>query len=214
MESSVIYEVIGYTGVVLLVLSYLLMSFSLVKLRIVYLVGSACLLAYGLLLRTYPIALFGFLLALVALYNLYRLYSIHTYFSLLQMRPDSDYLKSFLRFYDKEIKRFLPDFTFLPNEQWLVVFILHDLDPAGVFIAEPRGGGSLWVHLDFVPPAYRDLNLGHFLYVQQASFLKDKGIRKIFCAAGNSGHAAFLRRQGFAPDSSDPSGALYSRELK
>jgi GNAT superfamily N-acetyltransferase len=85
--------------------------------------------------------------------------------------------------------------------------------PAGLFIAEARGGGALWVHLDFVIPGYRDFKIGRYLFEQKAAFFKDKGIRKIYSASGNGAHTQYLQQMGFAPDTSDTTGVLYSRAI-
>jgi GNAT superfamily N-acetyltransferase len=122
-------------------------------------------------------------------------------------------MMAFLDFHAQEIKHFLPDFTYLPTEGSLVFFILRDMVPAGLFIAEARGGGALWVNLDFVVPRYRDFKVGRFLYEQKADFLKNKGIRKIYSASGDAAHTRYLQQMGFTPDSSDTTGVLYSRTL-
>ncbi len=211
MDIKLIYEIIGYTASALILIS-MLMS-SVLRLRIVNLVGAIFFTAYGLLIGAYPIALVNFIIIGINAYYLYQILTAKEYFDLVEVRPTSQYLMLFLKVHAKEIKHFLPDFSYLPTDTTLVFFMLRDMMPAGLFIAEPRGGGALWVHLDFVIPGFRDFKIGHYLYTQKAGFFKEKGLRKIFSPSGNPAHANYLRQMGFTPDSSDSSGALYSRTI-
>jgi len=211
MDPKSIYEIIGYAGFVLLAVSFLLSS--VIWARIITLVGALCFVAYGLLIGAYPVALLNLIVAGLSLYRLYQIYSTKEYFTLLEVQHDSKYLMAFLDFHAEEIKRCLPDFTYLPSEQSLTFFLLRDMAPVGLFIAEGRGGGALWMQLDFVVPSYRDLNIGRFLYEQKAGFFKDKDIRKIYSASGTAAHTRALRQMGFLPDSSDNTGVLYSRAI-
>ena len=211
MDIKIILEIIGYAGSILIALSLLMTS--ILRLRFINLVGALCLAVYGLFIGAYPIVLVNVIIAGIDVYYLYQIYSTKEYFTLLEVQYDSKYMMSFLDFHAEEIKHFLPDFTYLPSEGSMVFFILRDMVPAGLYIAEARGGGSLWVNLDFVIPGYRDFNFGRFLYEQKADFFKNQGIRKVFCASGNAAHTRYLQQMGFRPDSSDTTGALYSREI-
>ena len=210
MGPAIIYQIIGYIAAVLVAVS-LLMN-SLVRLRIIRLLGAICLIVYGLFLGAYPAVVFCFVVIGIDLYFLYRAFASRGYFTLLEAKHDSEYLQLFLKFHAEGIKRVLPDFTYLPSEQSQVFFVLHGMEPAAVFIGDPRGG-ALWIYLDFVAPGYRDFSISNFLFVQKADFFKEQGIRKFFSASGNPAHTRCLRQLGFAPDSSDPSGLLYFREI-
>jgi len=211
MDNKIILEIIGYAGSILIALSLLLTS--ILRLRFISLAGALCFVVYGLFIGAYPIVLVNIIIAGIDVYYLYRIYSTQEYFTLLEVQYDSKYMMAFLDFHAEEIKHFLPDFTYLPSEGSMVFFILRDMVPAGLFIAEARGGGSLWVNLDFVIPGYRDFDFGRFLYVQKADFFKNKGIRKVFSASGTPAHTRYLQQMGFRPDSSDTTGVLYSREI-
>jgi hypothetical protein len=212
MELKWIVELIGYAASALIAVSLLMKS--IVRLRVLNLAGAVIFVVYGLLIRAYPIAIINAIIAAIDVYFLYTILAAKEYFTLLETRHDSEYLQQFLKFHDKEIKRFLPDFTYLPTEQALVFFILRDMVPAGLFIAQQQPGGNLWVSLDFVIPGYRDFKVGYFLYRQKSQYFKDKGIRRILSAAGTAAHTQYLRRMGFAPDPTEPAGLLYSRVIE
>jgi len=211
MEAKWVIEMIGYAASILIAVSLLMKS--ILKLRLINLVGAVVFTVYGLLIGAYAIAIVNAIIAAIDLYYLYGIFAAKEYFTLLETRHDSEYLQQFVKFHSQEIKHFLPDFTYLPAEQSLVFFILRDMVPAGLFIAEQQPGGTLWVSLDFVIPRYRDFKIGRFLFEQKSQFFKDKGIRKIFSATGNPAHTQYLVRMGFGPDSTDPSGLLYSRSI-
>ena len=106
MEPSLIYEIIGYIASVLIAVS--LMMTSILRLRVINLIGAVFFTVYGLLVRAYPVAAVNFFIVLVDLYFLYEIIRTKEYFTLLEVRPDSAYLLRFLDFYQKEIQRFLP----------------------------------------------------------------------------------------------------------
>ncbi|HEX8141231.1 MAG TPA: hypothetical protein VF553_01455 [Pyrinomonadaceae bacterium] len=193
-----VYEVIGYVASALVAIS--LMMTSILRLRIINLVGSACFTAYGLLIGAYPVAVVNFLIVLINLYYLYDAFSTREYFKLLEVSAQSEYLQYFLRFYEKEIKRFLPEFSYRQTERQVIFFVLRNLVPAGLFIAEPRDEDSLLIDLDFVIPGYRDFKIGRFVFTQKAEVFREKGIRKIYSKPGTKKHQEYLRSMGFAPD--------------
>lgn len=202
-----VYEIIGYIASVLVAIS--LMMSSILKLRIISLMGAACFTGYGLLIGAYPIAVVNFIIVFINLYFLYELFTAKEYFTLLEVQSNSEYLKYFLSFYDQKIKRFLPGFSYTPSQQQLIFFILRDLIPAGLFIAEIRDADSLLVKLDFVIPGYRDFKIGKFVYTQKSEFFTEKGFQKIYSEPGSKPHADYLRRMGFVPDRSKNNVTLY-----
>jgi hypothetical protein len=206
MDQKMMYEIVGYIASGLVAIS-LTMS-SILRLRIINLVGAAFFSTYGLLIGAYPIVIVNIAIILINLYYLFQIFTSREYFTLLEVRHDSEYLESFLRFHAAGIQKFLPGFTHTPSDSHLIIFILRDMIPAGLFIAAPRQDGSLWVLLDFVIPGYRDFKIGQFLFEEKADFLHQKGIEHIFSAPGTPTHASYLRRMGFSPD-----GDSYSRKI-
>jgi GNAT superfamily N-acetyltransferase len=203
-----VYEVIGYVASILVAIS--LMMTSILKLRVINLIGSACFTAYGLLIGAYPVAVVNLLIVLINLYFLYDAYHTREYFKLLDVSPQSEYLQYFLKFYDEEIKRFLPDFSYRPAEGRLVFFILRDMVPAGLFIARPVDKDTILIDLDFVIPGYRDFKIGRFVFEEKAEVFKARGIRKVYSRPGTKKHEEYLRSMGFVPDQVKDGETLYS----
>jgi hypothetical protein len=63
-----IYEIIGYTASALVAIS--LMMSSIVKLRVINMIGAALFTLYGLLIGAYPVAVLNFTIVLIDLYYL------------------------------------------------------------------------------------------------------------------------------------------------
>lgn len=197
MPSQMVLEIVGYVASVLVAIS--LTMRSILKLRLINLVGSAAFVVYGGLIGAYPVAVVNLLIVFINLYYLRQMLGSREYFTLLQVRPDSEYLRAFLDFHAAEIQRFLPGFAFTPDDRHMVFFVLRDMVPAGLFIGERQGDGALRVMLDFVIPQFRDFKTGRYLFRDQAPFFRAHGITEILSAGGSKVHADYLRRMGFVP---------------
>lgn len=198
MDKHLVLEVAGYAASALIVLS--MMMSSVVRLRLINLLGSFVFATYGLLIGAYPVALLNGFIVLVNGVFLSRMLRAKEYFQLLPLKPDSEYLPYFLNFYRQDIARILPDFVYRPSPNQLAVFILRNCSPAGVFIAEQKPDGVLRVVLDFVIPQYRDLKIGRFLFVEQAEFFRARGAREIVISPRTKEFGAYLVKVGFEPE--------------
>ncbi len=188
-------ELIGYVASALVVVS-LTMS-SVLRLRIVNLVGAVVFLIYGFLIDAPPIILTNLVIIGINVWFLAKAFTDRDYFTVLEVRPDSYYLSEFLRFHADDIRRFQPSFRAVPPQDCVSVFVLRNAVPAGVFIGVPAGDGSLHVLLDYVVPQYRDFKLGKWLYGPGSSFFTDRGIRRLVAEPGNRAHERYLRRMGY-----------------
>lgn len=189
-------ELIGYVASVLVAIS--LMMSSILRLRIINLVGSATFTVYGFLIQAYPVAAVNLFIVFVNLFYLRKLRHTDELFRLLEVPPDSEYVRAFLDFYDDEIRRFVPNFAGVPTAAPLALFVLRDLVPAGLLLGEVRGH-TLHVRLDFVIPPYRDFKVARYLFVEQADALRERGISEVLSPPGNAKHEAYLRKLGFVP---------------
>ena len=207
MDSNLTYEIIGYTASLLVAIS--LMMSSILKLRVINLIGALFFTAYGLLIRAYPVAAVNFLIVLIDLYYLYEIRSAREFFRLLEVNPDSQYFQYFLQFHAKDIQRFLPGFSFAPSAGMLIFFILRNVIPAGLLIGEVRDEDCLYVRLDYAIPGYRDLKTARFVYHDKVQELRERGIRKIISAAGTPSHQRYLRQMGFEAETTPDGATIY-----
>jgi hypothetical protein len=195
MTQAQLLEILGYVASVLVAVS--LMMRSILRLRVINLIGAICFTVYGVLISAYPVAAVNGVIALINVYFLFQMTRAREHFVLAEVRPISDYLAQFLKFYAGEIRRFQPDFTHDPARAQFVFFILRDMVPAGLVILEPRAAGSAWVMLDFVTPAYRDFRVADFLFRRNTAAFRAKGLTTLHSAPGTPQHEAYLRRLGF-----------------
>ncbi len=191
------YEAFGYFASGLVVLS--LTMRSLLKLRVLNLIGAGTMACYGLLIEAYPVLFLNVLIVGIDVYYLHEMLSQKHFCEILEVRQNSKYLAYFLGFYEEEIHKFLPQFAFEGSESQRVLFVLRNLVPAGVFITHKQGADTLLVKLDFVIPGYRDLKIGRFVFKQQREVFRKDGIRRILSDSGTPKHEAYLRKMGFAP---------------
>lgn len=205
MDQKLWLEMVGYVASVLVAIS--LMMSNIVRLRVINLVGSLAFTIYGAMIGAIPVAAVNGFICVINVFYLVKMSRTRAYFRILRTEPDSEYLRYFLGFYQADIHRSQPEFRYAPHPGLLTFYVLRDLVPAGVFIGELGGDGTLHVLLDFVIPAYRDLKVGRYLFRERGDFFREQGVRQIVSPAGNAEHARYLRRMGFTPaDPRDPDG--------
>lgn len=168
MEHHILYEIIGYLGSGLVAVS--LMMRSILRLRILNLLGAISFALYGLLIQAYPVALVNGTIAFINLYYLADLFRKKEFFTLLEVQPSSSYLASFIKFHLAEIQKFIPQFRFDPETEPFVFFVLRDMIPAGAFIGERYDDETLLVDLDYVIPGYRDFKIGKYIFSENQEF--------------------------------------------
>ncbi len=211
MTTAAIYEIIGYIASLLVAIS-LTMS-SILRLRIINLVGAIFFTAYGLLIHAYPVAAVNFFIVLIDSYYLYQMISTREFFRLLEVRPDSEYLEYFLKHYEQDIRRSQPDFAFSASANPVIFFILRNLVPAGLVVGEIQQDKSLHIQLDYAIPGYRDLKTGRFVFRDNAAALRERGIRQISTKPGAPVHARYLRQMGFEPHTSSSGSEVYTLKI-
>jgi len=213
MDTHLLYELIGYLASILVALS--LTMRSILRLRLINLLGAAFFTVYGLLITAYPVAFLNGLIVGINLYYLYEMKRAKNYFTILEAHHDAAYLRMFLRYYAEDIKRFFPSSSYSPTERHLMWFILRDLVPVGLFIAEPKGPDRLFIQLDYVIPGYRDLQPGTFLYHEQAERFRVRGITHLETIPETEAQRDYVKRMGFAPVTSAPreGEAIYRRSI-
>jgi hypothetical protein len=197
MDKSFYLQLFGYGASALIAVS--LMMSSVRRLRIINLCGASAFATYGLLIHAYPVALLNSTIVCVNIFHLRRMLRAKEFYQLLEVRPHSDFLAYFLKFYGTDIKRILPDFQFVPHERQMAVFILRDCTPVGVFLAEPQTTEKYHVLLDFVIPRYRNLHIGRFLFVENAEIFRKRGVKEIVIRPRTREFGAYLWEVGFEP---------------
>jgi hypothetical protein len=186
-------ELVGYVASALVVAS--LAMTSVVRLRIVSLVGSLVFVAYGALLPSVPIIITNAAVAGLNVWFLRREFSAHRDLGAVPIAPDAPFLLDFLRSHAADIATFHPDFDApLPGDVALV--LTRDGLPAGALVGT-RDGSTLHLRLDYVMSAYRDSRIGQWLYGKGAKVFTGAGLERILAAPATPELRSYLLSVGF-----------------
>ena len=196
MPQKMIIEAIGYIGSGLVVVS-MLMS-SVVRLRVINMIGSVIFTVYALIIRSYPTALMNLCLVAINIYHLVRLLRISKHWELVEGSISDSYMKFLLSYFREDIARYFPGFSLekLQGKPLRVFEICCDNELAGVFIGS-GAGDSLRMELDYSIPTYRDCSVGTYLL----QCLPKHGVRELSYDEGIPEHIGYLKKMGFTQES-------------
>ncbi|MEN8121919.1 MAG: hypothetical protein ABFS35_16330 [Bacteroidota bacterium] len=192
-------QIIGYIASIIIALSMTINS--IVKFRWVNLVGALTFSIYGFLIGALPVGVLNGFIVSVDLFYLYRIYSKKELFDTLEIRGDNKYLLKFLKFHDKEIQKYFPEFSYKAEMNTISFFVLRNMAVAGIFLAHREGDDILKVGLDYVVPEYRDHKNGKFIYHSLRQRFLDKGFKKVLAKANSTKHIKYLKKIGFNENS-------------
>lgn len=194
MDTQVILELTGYFASLLVLISLLMTS--VVKLRIINMIGSLIFAVYALLITSYPTAVMNFCLVGVNIFYLVRMAKTEKFFTLLPAQPDSPQLQYFLQLNSQDIGTYFPGFELQASRPDTVFFVYSGMVTAGALIGRRLEDGALEVALDYTTPQYRDCSVGRYLYRQ----LAEQGFQKLVVREASEKHGPYLRKMGFSPE--------------
>lgn len=194
----------GYLASVVTAIS-LLMSRPL-RLRWINLAGSALFAIYGVLIEAYPVGVFNGLIVLIDAYYIIKIYSSSAKFNTVLVSFNDPVLSVFLKQYADDMNQFFPGFKADFGRNNFVALQLRDMEVCGL-VAGQKNNGELMIDVDYTSPQNRDYKPGRYLY-QQASFLKDHGISKLWSKPKTQIHQNYLLKMGFGLD-----GGMFSKSL-
>lgn len=186
-------ELVGYLASALVVAS--LAMTSVVRLRIVSLVGSVVFVVYGALLPSVPIIITNAAVAALNVWFLRKEFAPNRDLGAVPIAPDAPFLLDFLRSHAADIHTFHPEFD-APQAGDFVLVLTRDGLPAGALVGTPDGS-TLRLRLDYVMHAYRDSRIGHWLYGRGAKVFTDAGFDRIATGSSNDEVRGYLLNVGF-----------------
>lgn len=204
MDSDLLLELVGYIASALIIVS--ITQKSILKLRVICLVGAVAFLIYAIGIGAYPIAVVNVMAAGIHTCYLRKLIRRKAEtFRVLHVLPESKYLQDFIDFYGDEIQgRFQPEYVYSPNPGQTAAFVLRDMVPTGLFIGQHGADGSFEVLLDFVIPQYRDFKIGRYVYAAGSDVWASSEPTCAWARSSNDEHAKYLRRMGFIERPAEP----------
>jgi hypothetical protein len=194
-------ELIGYLASGLIVLSLLMAS--VLKLRVINLVGAVVFTAYGLLIGSLPVVVTNAAIVLIDVYYLVvmlRDRSRDAYFEVVEVDPTSTILHRFVDHHRRDIMLSQPRFAGVRDDH-LAWMVLRDAIPVGVVLATSEGDEG-HIELDYVVPAHRDFTAGSVLYGESGVF-HDRGLTAVTTAGETDLHRRYLERMAFDRDGDD-----------
>ncbi len=191
VNSSMLIELMGYLGSILVVVSMLMTS--VVKLRVVNTVGAGIFAVYALMIHSYPTALMNSCLVIINIYNLAKLMKSERQYTLIDGRMGNSLLLYILKNNEEDIKKYFPEFDLSLTNMDAIYIIFNDDSPAGILLGRKKGEETIEVILDYSTPVYRDCSVGAYLY----SKLREKGIHKLICTEVSEKHEVYLQKMGF-----------------
>lgn len=186
-------ELVGYVASALVVAS--LAMTSVVRLRVVSLVGSLVFVVYGALLPSIPIIVTNAAVALLNIWFLRKEFSPNRDLGAVPIAPDAPFLLDFLRSHDADIRSFHPGFQ-PPGAGDFALLLTRDGLPAGAFIGTPEGD-VLRLRLDYVMHAYRDSRIGTWLYRRGTKVFTDAGFATLVAIPASEALRHYLLGVGF-----------------
>ena len=190
MDTSMIIELVGYLGSVLVVVAMLMPS--LVKLRVINTVGAAICLVYSFIIGAYSMVLMNACLITINVYNLIKLSRTEKHFDLVEGEKDDTFMSYILDYYDEDIKNYFPEFELEKFTFNMSYIICCDSVPAGFFLGTKNENGEVDVLLDYSTPAYRDCSVGTYLH----SKLPAKGVKKLIYRGSWEKTVPYLQKVG------------------
>ncbi len=192
MESAVLLELFGYLGSVLVVCS-MLMS-SVVKLRLINMIGSVISGIYALLCGAFPLFAMNTALIIINGYNLIKLSRTEKNYEIVVCNVSDGSLNYFLDRYLEDIQRYFFEFKQKCSKINEAYMVFCEGTPVGVLLGENKGNGILDIQLDYTIPSYRDCSVGQYIYSKLSSF----GIHEmIYTMKLSQKHKKYLEKMGF-----------------
>ena len=192
MNGDTVLQVVGYFSTVLILISFLMTS--VLKLRLVNLIGSAIFVVFAFLTKSYPTAIMNVGLCIINIYFIIRLLRSKRLTLMLPISLDSAYLRAFEELYREDIHRYFPGFDPNASAADTAYFVYYDMDPAGLTMGRRKEDGSLDLLLDYTIPKYRDASVGRFLYPH---LLGEEGFTALEFRAPTAYHEKYLKKVGF-----------------
>lgn len=192
MSTSLLIEIFGYIGSVLVVIS-MLMS-SVVKLRVINMIGSIISGIYAFISGALPLFVMNVCLLIINLYNLHKLLHTTKEYDLVDGKSDDAFLAYLLERYREDINIYFPEFSGSMQENDVVYIVCHNGIPAGVLMGQRLKNDVIDVVLDYSTPAYRDCSVGTFLYMK----LHEHGVKTLkFAQQKSEAHITYMKKMGF-----------------
>ena len=192
MNMSTVFEIIGYIGSALVLISFMMVS--VYKLRIVNMLGSLVCVVYGLLIGAYPTVVMNVALVCINIYYLLKMNNPVKTYDLVKVSGDEGLTKYMIDLYKDDIAKCFPGISMDFTDTNCGFVVCHKGTPAGVLLGNLKDH-VLDIKIDYSTPEYRDFSIGSFLMNNLAT----EGIDKLIYKGADENHKLYLSKMGFVP---------------
>lgn len=200
MELSIL-QIIGYIASIIIAASMTMNS--IVKFRWLNLIGASTFSIYGFVIGALPVGILNGFIVCVDVYYLYNIYSKKDIFETLEIRAENKYLIRFLEYYNKDIQKYFPGFTYKPELNTVSFFILRNMSVAGIFLAHREENNVLKIGLDYVIPEYRDFKNGKYIFNRVKNRFIGAGFTKIIAPPSSEKYVKYLKILNFTENADE-----------
>ena len=191
MDIRIIIEAIGYIGSALVLVSMLMTS--VVRLRVINLIGSIIFAGYAIAIASYPTAIMNAALAVINIYHLYRIFNEQKSYHMIKTGTGEGYCSYLLDIFDEDIRRWFPEYSRESLNADIAYMVCCENDPASLFLGRESTPGQIEVVLDYATPAYRDTSVGRYLH----NNLKREGYKSVMFRQNAPDHIPYLKKLGY-----------------
>ena len=136
-----------------------------------------------------------------------------SFLRVLPIEEDKEYLRYFLDFYKKDISSFVDLAKLDISKSKIKLYLLRNMNPAGIFVCNEYDNHSLEIVFDYVIPLYRDFKIGSFIFGKQKVYFLSKGYNRFVVFTENVAHIKYIKKMGFVENKLN--GRLgYTKEIK
>lgn len=190
MNNQLYIELFGYLGSILVVVS-MLMS-SVIKLRVINIIGSVISGTYALIIGSFPLALMNICLIIINVYNIIKLKKASRKYEIVKGDIQDYFFKYFVNHHDEDIKNYFNNFESEKVSGDTVYYVFCNEAPVGLMVGDKKDD-KIEVAIDYTVPAYRDCSVAKFLYIA----MKKDGINQLEIKEPTEKHVAFLNKMSY-----------------
>ncbi|MFA6075081.1 MAG: hypothetical protein WCV63_02440 [Negativicutes bacterium] len=190
-------SIIGYGATVFYGIAFA--SKSILRSKIFRAIGFLCLALYGVFVSAWPVIALSVLFLLVDLVFVVKLLNSKKHaFEMLRCSKNDLLLGKFVKYNEKDIRKFMPKFDWKKiSDDAVCFYLMRNMELAGVWISNVRDSYTYEVNLDYVTEKYRDLKSGEFIYGKNKELLLNIGIRFLTSDRHSDAHCKYLEALGF-----------------
>lgn len=188
-------EVFGIVSSIVILIS--LSMTSIIKLRIINLVGCVLFALYGYAIGSFSTTFMNIGIALMNLYYLRKLYSIKESYEIVKADKESDYFKLFIEKNAGDIDKFFSRESMSRSQE--MYYLLRNNYTVGI-LGWKAENTDIEITIDYVTERFRDYTFGKYIFQERLEIFRKEGYKRVIQKTENPLHQNYLKKIGFAQE--------------